>query len=230
MTIKEIYERFDKIGCCTFATIDGEYPETRIAHFLVYDEEGIYFMTMNTKPFYKQLKETGKVSVCGMYAKTEVNETEDGSLEFDPGYYIRITGDVREVSIDEIKAKNDPAFAYCIKDNERYPAMTAFVLYRAKGEIYDYDFAKEHRDHKLERKRFSYGGSQYVKAGLTITDQCIGCGKCSKVCTFSAIYKEGEQYRINGERCDECGNCFVNCPVHAIRHKGGSDPALQLMQ
>ena len=48
MTIKEIFERFDKIGCCTFATIDGQYPETRIAHFLVYDEVGIFFMTMNT--------------------------------------------------------------------------------------------------------------------------------------------------------------------------------------
>ncbi len=40
MTIKEIFEHFNKIGCCTFATIDGEYPETRIAHFLVYDDEG----------------------------------------------------------------------------------------------------------------------------------------------------------------------------------------------
>lgn len=35
--------------------------------------------------------------------------------------------------------------------------MTAFVLYRAKGEIYDYDFSKKHRDYKLERERFSYG-------------------------------------------------------------------------
>ena len=34
MTIKEIYEEFDKIGCLTFATVSKEgYPETRIAHF-----------------------------------------------------------------------------------------------------------------------------------------------------------------------------------------------------
>lgn len=220
MTIKEIFEHFDKIGCCTFATIDGEYPETRIAHFLVYDDEGIYFMTMNTKPFYKQLKSTGKLSVCGLYADTTVKETAEGNLEFDDGYFIRISGDVREVSIDEIKEKNNPAFSYCIEDNERYPAMTAFVLYRAKGEIYDYDFAKKNRDHKLERKRFSYGGINYVKAGLSITDKCISCGKCSKVCTFGAIYKDGEKYSINGDRCDECGNCYINCPVKAIIHKG----------
>lgn len=220
MTIKEIYERFDKIGCCTFATIDGEYPETRIAHFLVYDDEGIYFMTMNTKPFYKQLKKTGKLSVCGMYADSKVTVKEDGTIEFDNGYFIRITGDVREVPMDEIKAKNDPAFDYCIYDNQRYPSMTAFVIYRAKGEIFDFDFAKKDRDHKLERERFSYGGFPYEKAGLTVTDKCIGCGTCTKTCSYDAIHKDGDKYSIDGNRCDECGNCYVNCPIGAIVHKG----------
>lgn len=222
MTIKEIFEHFDQIGCCTFATIDGAYPETRIAHFLVYDDEGIYFMTMNTKPFYRQLTATGKVSVCGLYAKADVHATADGGLHFDPGYFIRITGDVREVTMDEIRAKNNPAFSYCIEDHERYPSMIAFVLYRAKGEIYDYDFDKEHRDHKLERERFSFGGMELEKAGLTITDKCIGCGKCAKSCSFAAIEQDGKQYRINGHRCDECGNCVINCPAGAIKHKGHS--------
>ncbi len=220
MTIQEIYERFDAIGCCTFATIDGDYPETRIAHFLVYDDEGLYFMTMNTKPFYKQLKATGKVSVCGLCADSRVGMSENGTFSFDDGYFIRLTGDVREVTIDEIKAKNNPAFNYCIEDNERYPAMTAFVIYRAKGEIFDYDFARKHRDHKLERERFAYGDFPFVKAGLTITDACIGCGTCEEVCSYDAIEKEGERYKINGQRCDECGNCFVHCPADAIVHKG----------
>ncbi|OON98065.1 MAG: hypothetical protein ATN36_01720 [Epulopiscium sp. Nele67-Bin005] len=60
MNIQQIYEAFDKIGCLTFATINDDYPETRIAHLRVYDEDGIYFMTMNTKPFYKQLTTTQK--------------------------------------------------------------------------------------------------------------------------------------------------------------------------
>lgn len=220
MTIKEIYESFDKIGCLTFATIDGEYPETRIAHFLAYDDDGIYFMTSNTKPFYKQLKETLKVSACGMYADTKVKDNDDGTISFDNGYSIRISGDVREVSIEEIKQKNNEDFNYCIEDNKRYPAMTVFLLYRAKGEIFDYDFAKKQRDHKLERVRFSYGEFPTVKAGLKISDKCIGCGKCKSVCTFDAIQKVGDKYQINGVRCDECGNCSVSCPVDAIIHKG----------
>lgn len=155
-----------------------------------------------------------------MYADTKVEEAENGDPVFDSGYFIRVSGDVREISIEEIKAKNNPEFAYCIEDNRRYPAMIAFCLYRGKGEILDYDFKKQNRDHKLERDRFSFGEFEIIKPGLTITDSCIGCGKCTSVCSFDAIEKEGDRYRINGNRCDECGNCYINCPVDAISHKG----------
>lgn len=221
MKIAEIYRLFDQIGCCIFATVDGAYPETRIAHFLTCDEEGLYFMTSKTKPFYRQLKETGKVSVCGLCAKSEVGIADDGNLIFDAGYFIRLTGDVREISVEDLQAKNDPSFAYCLADQQRYPAMTTFIVYRAKGEIFDYDFEKHSRDHKLERERFTYGGFPMVLPGLSITERCIGCGKCTKVCTFDAIVPDGNRYRINGSRCDECGNCFIVCPSGAIFHKGG---------
>ena len=221
MTIQEIFGIFDRIGSCTFATVGGDgYPETRIAHFLAQDDEGLYFMTMTTKPFYRQLKESGRVSVCALSANPAVTLTDDGRMEMEPGFFIRLTGDVREVSMDEIRAKNNPAFSYGIEDVERYPAMTTFVLYRAKGEIYDYDFDMLHRDHKLERQRFSFGGFPVEKAGLTITEACVGCGKCMKACTFRAIRREGERCVIDGERCDECGNCWLVCPAGAIRHRG----------
>ncbi len=216
MTIKEIYKAFDKIGSCVFTTIDDDEPISRIAHFRAFDEEGIYFMTMHIKPFYKQLKSTGKLSVCGLNANSQVTHISDKEIAFDPGYSIRLTGDVREVSMDEIKAKNNPDFTYCIEDHKKYPAMVIFVIYKGKGEIFDYDFEKTHRDHKLERTRFVFGGETVAPSGLTITDTCISCGKCIQKCSFDAITKGDTQYHINSNRCDECGDCYTVCPVSAI--------------
>ena len=119
----------------------------------------------------------------------------------------------------EEKAAHNRDFNVAVYDIKKYPATRIFLIYRAKGECYDFDYAKEHRDHKLERERFSYGGMEVEPAGLTITEQCIGCGKCQSVCSFDAIVP-GTPYRILGNRCDECGNCYVNCPVGAITSKG----------
>ena len=67
MDLADIYKKFDRIGCLTFATIDQGYPQTRIAHLFAYDHEGLYFRTMITKAFYNQLKKSEKVSICGMF-------------------------------------------------------------------------------------------------------------------------------------------------------------------
>lgn len=222
ITIKEIFENFEKIGCLTFSTIDDGHIESRIAHFFAYDNGGLYFRTMNTKPFYKQLKENKILSVSGMYPTTQLTHDENNLPHFQPGFTLRISGDVRELSIEEVKekAKNDINFTVAVFDIEKYPATKIFVLDKAKGELFDFDFEKTKRDHKLYRERFSIGGMEYESPGLMITEKCIECGKCKSVCTFDAIV-EGSPYKIDGSRCDECGNCYTNCPVNAIMGKGG---------
>lgn len=221
MIIEEIFDAFKKIGCVTFTTLNQGYPVSRMVDFLTYDEDGLYFFTMKSKPFYKQLKESGTISVCGLSANPELTWIDEKTPVTEPGYFIRISGDVREFTIEDAKAKQDPRFDYLIYDNSRYPLITGFCIHRFHGEIYDYDFDKLHRDHKLERERFSFGDIEVEKAGLTMdSGKCISCGKCEKVCTFSAIYKVEHSYAINGDRCDECGNCYVACPVGAITHKG----------
>ena len=77
MDIADIYEKFDQIGCLTFATVDKGTPQTRIAHLFAYDHEGLYFRTMFTKAFYAQLKDIKMVSICGMYPKTSVLGVKD---------------------------------------------------------------------------------------------------------------------------------------------------------
>lgn len=218
MNIRDIYEKFDQIGCLTFATVNAQgEPETRIAHLRGYDQDGIYFMTMYTKDFYRHLKANGKVSICGLSANTHVGHDENGMPVFDGGYAIRMTGNVVEVPMADIKAKENPIFDLCIKDQQQYPAMVVFCISAGRGDIFDYDFELANRDHKLERIYFAYNGGKARYKGLYINPEaCIGCGVCQKNCSFKAIDCQGKRYTINPKRCDECGDCYLRCPVGAI--------------
>ncbi|MGI6736869.1 MAG: 4Fe-4S binding protein [Anaerovoracaceae bacterium] len=221
MTIQEIYEAFDRIGCLSFATVnaDGE-PEIRTAHLRAYDEDGIYFMTMYTKDFYRELKATGKVAVNGLCADTQIRHDENGFPIFERGYSIRMTGTVKEIPMEEIKRKNNPIFDFCIKDQEKYPAMVVFCITSARGDIFDYDFEKTCRDTKLERQYFSFHGAPIKYKGLRINqEKCTGCGICQEGCSFLAISEHDGQRVIDRTRCDECGDCVEHCPSDAVEYR-----------
>lgn len=220
MNLAEIYHKFDQIGCLTFATVENGIPQTRIAHLFAHDNEGLYFRTMITKPFYKQLRETKKVSICGMFPTTSVSHNDQGMPYFPPGYTIRATGDVKEISFETLKSKaeNNDMFQLGIKDIKKYPAMVTFCLYKAWGEIFDFDFEMENRSHKLLRTSFSFGGDQNPAPSVRITDKCISCGKCFNKCSFKAITQYESTYRIDPQKCDVCGDCYMTCPADAIEY------------
>lgn len=99
LSIAEVYELFDKVGCCSFATLDGKGGvDSRIAHFFAHDENGLYLRTMTGKPFYRQMIEGGKLSVCGEVTAAPCEWDEDNMPHFQPGYMVRVSGDVRELS------------------------------------------------------------------------------------------------------------------------------------
>ncbi len=218
MDIEEIYTFFDKIGCITFATIDNGLPQARIAHLFACDHEGLYFRTMIIKPFYAQLKKTGTVAVCGIYPYTAVSHDDQGMPTFEPGYAVRATGYVREISLEKLKqkAKEKQQFDMGVKDIEKYPAMTTFCLYKGWGEVFDFDFEMQKRDHKLLRKPFAFGGQQIPFRGVRITGDCIGCGLCLERCSFKAISRQGEGCVIDQNKCDVCGDCYIVCPADAV--------------
>lgn len=219
MELKDIYQHFDNIGSVVFATIDNGYPETRIAHFFAYDKNGLYFRTMDTKPFYHQLKTNSKLSVCGLKTDTtEIKHDDAGLPIFEPGYSIRVTGDIKEISYDYIEkqSENNTDFLMGLKDIQKYPAIKVFAMYRGRGEIFDYDFEKQNRDHKLKREKFTFNSFSYPQRGLAINDNCINCSLCFKSCSFDAISKGQNNYEINQERCDMCGDCTIVCKFDAI--------------
>jgi ferredoxin len=220
MNLKEIYSALAKIGSLSITTLDGSTMHSRIVSICGGDDGGIYFLTMNVKPFYRQLKSNPQISMCGIYPSgRKEGKNKEGQPYWPPGFFIRITGETREVSNDEINKKattGSRIHRYVLEEAARYPAMTLFCIFRGKGELFDYDFEMETRDHKLLRKRFAFGGETVNEAGARIDpEKCIACGECYETCTFSAIVR-GEPYKVQSERCDECGSCMNACPVEAI--------------
>lgn len=58
----------------------------------------------------------------------------------------------------------------------------------------------------------------FVKAGpFTVSDSCIGCGKCEKACVMGNIaLKNGKPSWGSG--CTHCMACICGCPVSAIEY------------
>jgi uncharacterized pyridoxamine 5'-phosphate oxidase family protein/Pyruvate/2-oxoacid:ferredoxin oxidoreductase delta subunit len=220
MNLDEIYESIEKIGSLSITTLDENTMHSRIISICGGDEEGIYFLTMNVKPFYRQLINNPQVALCGIYPSSQkTGKNAVGQPTWKPGYTLRITGEAREVSEEEVRTKAEAGSAvhqYFLEDAERYPAMKLFCIFKGKGEIFDFDFEMENRDHKLLRTRFAFGGETFNDAGARINaEECTACGECFEACTFKAIIP-GEPYRVDGSRCDDCGSCRLVCPEDAI--------------
>ncbi|MFW6196108.1 MAG: DUF362 domain-containing protein [Thermoplasmatota archaeon] len=53
---------------------------------------------------------------------------------------------------------------------------------------------------------------------LRVTDECVGCGKCTEICFVDAIVIKGGKAVIN-EDCRGCGRCIEVCPEDALELK-----------
>lgn len=52
---------------------------------------------------------------------------------------------------------------------------------------------------------------------FTVSDSCIGCGKCERVCPLGNITLTGKK-PVWGDRCTHCMACINYCPVTAIEY------------
>jgi Na+-translocating ferredoxin:NAD+ oxidoreductase RNF subunit RnfB len=55
------------------------------------------------------------------------------------------------------------------------------------------------------------------RSKAVITERCIGCHKCAKICPINAPFGElKKRHAVNEQKCIGCGICTSNCPVLAI--------------
>lgn len=52
---------------------------------------------------------------------------------------------------------------------------------------------------------------------ITVSENCIGCGICEKVCPIDNFYIENERAIRREDTCEFCLACAQNCPQKAIR-------------
>ena len=146
---KGIHQALEEIGSVTMTTLDQsasgrQTMHSRIISICGSDDQGIYFLTMNVKPFYRQLKKNPHLSLCGIYPSgRKTGKNPSGQPYFAPGFTLRLTGQAREISEKEVRNKaaaGSRIHQYFLEDAARYPAIRFFCISRGKGEIFDFDF------------------------------------------------------------------------------------------
>ena len=203
MDVKTCIQKLGYVGVLNFATVDEDgSPQVRNISAIHYEGTDIYFLTARGKSFARQLYRDGRVQISGY---TRFKET------------IRVSGRAVEVPQEEqIKWRNilykEQPYLENVYPGESKNIDTMFVI---KDYMIEY-FCLSTRP--ITREYFAVGNAVLKPKGYIITDKCIGCGKCTRVCPQGAVDKGSPKpFAIRQNNCLQCGNCFENCPVQAIQ-------------
>ena len=113
----------ESIHSTTIATIGADsHPQPRVIDMMLWDEQGVYFLTAKGKACYAQLMEQGFIALSATKDKISIS----------------LRGKIRNIGsekLDEIFEKN--TYMQSIYPGDTRSALEVFCLYEADGEYFD---------------------------------------------------------------------------------------------
>ena len=190
----------EDIHSTTVATIGADgHPQTRVIDMMLWDENGVYFLTARGKAFYAQLMEQGFIALSA--TKDKISVSLRGKIQ-----------NIGSEKLDEIFVKNP--YMQSIYPGDTRGALEVFCLYEAEGEYFDI------RDPAhVTRDSIVIGQAQTVQTGYFVGKDCIGCKLCYSVCPQKCIDIESIPVVIDQHRCLHCGRCAETCPQQTIEKR-----------
>ena len=190
----------ENIHSTTIATIgtDG-HPQTRVIDMMLYDEQGVYFLTAKGKAFYAQLMEQGYIALSATRDKMSIS----------------LRGKIKNIGsekLDAIFEKN--AYMQSIYPGDTRSALEVFCLYEADGEYFDISDPAH-----IVRDGFAIGKEALEAPGYYVGEGCIGCKLCYSVCPQKCIDITRKPVVIDQHRCLHCGRCAETCPKQVIEKR-----------
>lgn len=191
----------ENIHSTTVATIGSDgHPQTRVIDMMLYDENGVYFLTAKGKTFYDQLMDQQYIAVSATKDKMAIS----------------LRGKIRNIGyekLNEIFEKN--TYMQKIYPDDTRSALQVFQLYEAQGEYFDIS-----NPSNIVRKGILIGEAEAVKTGYFVGKECIGCKLCYSVCPQKCIDINKKPVEIDQNHCLHCGRCAEICPKQTITKVG----------
>ena len=190
----------EEIHSTTVATIaDDGHPQTRVIDMMLYDENGVYFLTAKGKAFYAQLMEQGFIALSATRDKISVS----------------LRGKIQNIGaekLEEIFEKN--TYMQGIYPGDSSSALEVFCIYEAQGEYFDISEPSH-----VVRDSFVIGNPKVRRNGYYVGQGCIGCKLCYSVCPQKCIDISTKPVMIDQNRCLHCGRCAEICPKQVIARR-----------
>ena len=191
----------EDIHSTTVATIGGDgHPQTRIIDMMLWDENGVYFLTAKGKAFYAQMMDQGFIALSA--AKDKVSVSLRGKIK-----------NIGSEKLDEIFEKN--VYMQSIYPGDTRCALEVFCLYEAEGEYFDISDPA-----RIVRDSFALGKAEAGPFGYFAGEGCIGCKLCYSVCPQKCIDISCTPVVIDQHHCLHCGRCAETCPKQVIEKRG----------